>query len=202
MIKAVLFDLDGVLVDMPDAHYEALNQALTLFGTKINQDEHLNFFNGLPTRQKLLELEKQERLPLGLSQFINTIKQKYTKELIPKYCPPDYAKIMLLKVLKEKNLKLACCSNSVRETLDIMLCAAGLSDFFDFVIGNNEVQKPKPDPEMYLTSFAKLNLQPAECLIIEDAPHGIAAAEASGAQVIKVRGVQDVTLSLVQDFIV
>ena len=83
-IKAILFDLDGVLVNMPDGHYEALNKALHLFGAEISRDEHEAYFNGLPTRKKIEELEKQGRLPTGLREFINTIKQKHTKEIIQK----------------------------------------------------------------------------------------------------------------------
>lgn len=100
-IKAILFDLDGVLVDMPDGHYEALNRALALFGAQIGREEHESFFNGLPTVKKLEKLEDMRRLPSGLREFINSIKQKYTKEIIPKYCTPDYSKIIMLKHLKK-----------------------------------------------------------------------------------------------------
>ena len=100
--KAILFDLDGVLVNMPDGHYEALNRALSLFGVRIEREEHMRMFNGLPTRKKIEELEKAGRLPKGLKEFINAVKQKHTKEIIPKYCPPDYSKIILLQHLKER----------------------------------------------------------------------------------------------------
>src|SRR5579864_9225323 len=116
-IKAVLFDLDGVLVDMPDGHYEALNKALGLFGARIEREEHMSFFNGLSTRKKVARLEEQGRLPLGLGEFINSVKQKYTKEIIAKYCVPDYSKIIMLQELKSQGLILGCCSNSVKETL-------------------------------------------------------------------------------------
>lgn len=196
MIKAILFDLDGVLVDMPEGHYEALNRALNLFGAKIERDEHDHFFNGLPTRKKIDKLEELERLPIGLREFINTVKQKYTKEIIPKYCVPDYSKIILLKHLKNSGYKLGCCSNSVKETLHLMLKSAQIFEYFDLIIGNDEVTNPKPHPEIYLQAFEKLALNPDECVIIEDAPHGIASAKASGGVVYEVRGVQDVNLSL------
>jgi len=195
-IKAVLFDLDGVLVNMPQGHYEALNKTLGLFGVQIDEEEHRLVFNGLPTRKKLEKLEENNRLPKGLREFINTIKQKNTKEIIPKYCIPDYSKIILLKHLKQKGFKLACCSNSVKETLHLMLKSAQLFDFFDLIIGNDEISVPKPDPEIYLTAFKLLNASPKECVIIEDAPPGIAAAKASGAIVLEVKGVEDVNLSL------
>lgn len=201
MIKAVLFDLDGVLVDMPEGHYESLNRALGLFGTQISREEHVSYFNGLPTRKKISKLEEEGRLPVGLCETINSIKQKYTKEIIPKYCVPDYSKIILLKHLKNKGLKLACCSNSIKETLHLMLKSAQIFDYFDIIIGNDEVDNPKPHPEIYLKTFAKLGIKPQEGIIVEDSPHGIAAAKASGAKVYEVKGVQDVHLSLFKEIL-
>ena len=194
--KAILFDLDGVLVDMPDGHYEALNNALKLFGVEIGRDEHMSYFNGLPTKKKLERLEQEGRLPQGLREFINTHKQNHTKEVIPRYCVPDYSKIIMLKQLKNQGYKLACCSNSIEETLHIMLKSAHLFDFFDVIIGNTQVKNPKPHPEMYLTAFDMLQIKPHEAIIVEDSPHGIEAAKTSGATVYEVRGVQDVDLSL------
>jgi len=199
--KAILFDLDGVLVNMPDGHYEALNKALRLFGVCINEDEHYNHFNGLPTKKKLEELEQQGRLPIGLREFINDIKQKYTKEIIPRYCAPDYSKIILLRHLKDQGFKLGCCSNSTKETLHLMLKSAQLFDFFDIIIGNDEVENPKPSPEIYQMAFEKLCVSPEECVIVEDSPHGIASGKASRATVYEVRDVDDVTLSLFENIL-
>lgn len=201
MIKAILFDLDGVLVDMPTGHYEALNKALGLFGVSIGEEEHYNNFNGLPTRKKIEELERQGRLPNGLKEFINSIKQTYTKEIIPKYCKPDYSKIILLQRLKEKGYILGCCSNSIKETLHLMLHSAHLFDFFHHIIGNDEVVNPKPDPEIYFKTFTKLGVEPQECVIVEDAPPGIESAKRSGAVVYEVRNVHDVNLSLFKDLL-
>lgn len=194
--KAILFDLDGVLVNMPDGHYEALNKALALFGARISEDEHFNYFNGLPSKKKIDELEKQGRLPLGLRDFINDTKQIYTKEVIPKYCTPDYSKIILLGHLKKNGYKLACCSNSIKETLHLMLKSANIFDYFDLIIGNDEIENPKPHPEIYLTAFKRLEVNPSDCIIVEDSPHGIQSAKASGATVYEVRNTEDVNLSL------
>jgi beta-phosphoglucomutase len=199
--RAVLFDLDGVLVDMPRGHYEALNRALSLFGAKIEEDEHYNYFNGLPTRKKLEELERQGRLPEGIREFVNDVKQQHTKKVIPDYCPPDYSKLIMLRALKDRKYLLACCSNSIQETLHLMLKSANLFDFFDVIIGNDDVKEPKPNPEMYLTAMKRLGVTPAEALIIEDSPHGIAAARASGADVREVRNVHDVHLELIMDLL-
>lgn len=195
-IKAILFDLDGVLVDMPQGHYESLNRALKLFGVEISNEEHYAYFNGLPTRKKLEELERQGRLPEGLIEFINSIKQVYTKEVIPKYCVPDYSKIIMLQQLKQHGYLLGCCSNSIRETLLLMLESAKIKDFFDIIISNEDVTKPKPDPEMYITAFKRFNIAPDEVVIVEDSPHGVQAAKESGGNVFVVRNTDDVHVGL------
>ena len=82
-----------------------------------------------------------------------------------------------------------------------MLKSAQIFDFFDLIIGNDEVKEPKPHPEMYLSAFKILNLKPDECIIVEDSPHGIESAKASGAKVFEVRGTEDVNLSLFKDIL-
>ena len=197
--KAILFDLDGVLVNMPAGHYQALNKALGHFGVEIGEEEHQRVFNGLPTRKKIEILETQNRLPRGLGELVNSIKQKYTKEIMASYCAPEHEKILMLHHLKNWGYKLGCCSNSVRETLDLMLTSSNLLGYFDLVLGNDDVKNPKPDPEIYLEAFKRLSVSPEESVIVEDAPHGIAAAIASGARVLEVRGVEDVNLGLFKD---
>ena len=77
-----------------------------------------------------------------------------------------------------------------------MLKSAHLFDFFDLIIGNDEIKNPKPHPEIYLTAFDRLGVKPSECIVVEDSKHGIASAKASGATVYEVKGVDDVNLSL------
>ena len=82
-----------------------------------------------------------------------------------------------------------------------MLKSAHLFDHFDLIIGNDEVTRPKPHPEIYQIAMERLGLAPEVCIIVEDAPHGIQAAKASGARVIEVRGVEDVNFSLFEKII-
>jgi HAD superfamily hydrolase (TIGR01509 family) len=102
----------------------------------------------------------------------------------------------MLKHLKASGYKLVCCSNSTRETLKLMLESAGIYNFFDTIFGNDDVSNPKPNPEIYLKAFEALKLKPQETLIIEDSPHGIMAAENSGAKLCKVKGYEEVNLDL------
>lgn len=195
MIKAVLFDMDGVLIDAKDWHYEALNRALGLFGVGISRYDHLHTFDGLPTKVKLEMLEEQYYLPKELHSFINEVKQKYTQELIEIKCKPMFHHEYALSKLKKQGYKIAVCSNSIRSTIEMMMKKSALIDYIDLIVSNEDVKKAKPDPEMYITAMLKFGLDPKECLIVEDNPNGIAAARASGGHVLPVETVYDVNYS-------
>ncbi len=191
-IKAIIFDMDGVLIEAKDWHYEALNQALELFGYKISRYDHLVTFDGLPTKKKLEMLSMERGLPKGLHKFINQMKQIYTMEHVYMKCKPLFCHQYALSKLKSEGYKLALGSNSVRITIDMMLGKADLLKYMDFTLSNQDVTKSKPDPEIYNTAITRLGLKPEECLIVEDNPNGIKAALASGAHLLKVESVYDV----------
>ena len=200
-IKAVLFDLDGVLVDATEWHYDALNRALGLFGFAITRYEHLTSYNGLPTRNKLEMLSVEKSLPRGLHQMINRIKQKYTREEILSHCAPMFEKELMIRQLTRDGYRLAVCSNSIRDSITLMLTGVNLAEAFEFIISNEDVAKPKPDPEIYLAALARLKLSAAEVVVVEDAPHGVLAAERAGIHVCRVAGYQEVNYERVHGFI-
>ena len=200
-IRAVLFDLDGVLIDATEWHYEALNRALGLFGFHIARYEHLTTYNGLPTKRKLEMLSVEKGLPRGLHNSINRIKQKYTREEILRQCTPVFEKEFMIRQLKRDGYKMAVCSNSVRDSLELMLRASGLLEYFDHLVSNEDVRNAKPDPEMYLAACAKLEVAPAECVIVEDADHGAEAARRAGGNLCRVTGFREVDYERVHKFI-
>lgn len=191
-IKAVIFDMDGVLIDAKEWHYEALNKALGLFGYEISRYEHLVTYDGLPTADKLSMMTLEKQLPKGLHQYINALKQEYTLEKVFVNCRPLFVHEYALSKLKAEGYKLAVASNSVRVTVDIMMNKAGLDRYLDFSLSNQDVTKAKPDPEIYNVAISRLGLKPEECLVVEDNKNGIAAARDSGANVMKVDTVYDV----------
>lgn len=191
-IKAVLFDMDGVLIDAKDWHYEALNKALKLFGYEINRYEHLSSYDGLPTKVKLERLTSEKGLPKYLHSFINEMKQKYTIDITHNYCRPRFNHEYALSKLKSEGYKLAVCSNSIKNTIDIMMNMSALDKYLDLKLSNEDVSQSKPDPEIYIKAMEKLNLSPEECLIIEDNENGIKAAKSSGANLLAVKTVDDV----------
>ncbi|MCR8696653.1 MULTISPECIES: HAD family hydrolase [Campylobacter] len=191
-IKAVIFDMDGVLIEAKDWHYEALNKALKIFGMEISRYEHLTTFDGLPTKDKLKMLTITKGLPQGLHSFLNELKQLYTMELVHTLCKPTFCHEYALSKLKSEGYKMAVCSNSIKNTIEVMMQKAALDGYLDFYISNQDVTKGKPDPEMYNKAIARFGLSPKECLIVEDNENGIKAARASGANVMIVSEVSEV----------
>ena len=187
--------MDGVLIEAKDWHYEALNKALSLFGFEISRYDHLVTFDGLPTSRKLEMLTVERGLPRSLHAFINEMKQQYTMDYVYTCCKPRFVHQYALSHLKADGYRLALASNSIRRTIELMIEKAGLTEYMELMLSNQDVVKAKPDPEIYLTAIQRLGLKPEECLICEDNQNGIQAALASGAHLFKVDTVNDVTYS-------
>lgn len=193
-IKAILFDMDGVLIDAREWHYEALNKALEQFGFIISREEHLTTFDGLPTKVKLEMLSAQKNLPLELHDSINEMKQQYTLEIADQKCAPVFIHEEALSTLKTLNYKIAVCSNSIRNSINVMLSKAHLLTYIDYIVSNEDVAHAKPAPDIYQKAIAYFGLQPNECLIVEDNVNGIKAAQAAQAHLLVVDSVLDTNL--------
>lgn len=200
-IKAIIFDMDGVLIEAKDWHYEALNKALNLFGMEINRYDHLVTYDGLPTKKKLEMLTLERGLPAGLHSFINEMKQKFTMEIVYTKCSPRFYHEYALSRLKKEGYRLAVCSNSIRNTIEVMMEKSYLEKYLDFYLSNQDVINAKPNPEIYLKAIDKFGLNSSECLIIEDNENGIKAAIASGAHVMKVSQVEEVNYQNIKNYI-
>jgi beta-phosphoglucomutase len=200
-IKAVIFDMDGVLIDAKDWHYEALNKALMLFGLEITRQEHLTTYDGLPTKDKLKMLSKDKGLSVNLHDFINEMKQQYTMDIVNTLCKPMFHHEYALSALYNEGYKMAVASNSIKNSIDVMMERAHLAQYLEFYVSNQDVVKGKPDPEMYTQAISRLGLLAHECVIVEDNENGIKAARASGAHVLEVETVYDVNYENIKFFI-
>jgi HAD superfamily hydrolase (TIGR01509 family) len=196
-IKAVIFDMDGVLIDAKDWHYEALNRALKHFGFNISRYDHLVTFDGLPTRKKLEMLTREQGLPPSLHAFLNELKQLYTVELVHARCKPVFQHEYALSKLRAAGFKLAVASNSVRHSIELMMQKSNLSPYLDIIVSNQDVKVGKPSPEIYLKAMALLGVRADETLVVEDNEHGIASARAAGAHLMIVAEITDVTFDSV-----
>lgn len=191
MIKLVLFDLDGVLIDAKEIHYEALNKALSE-EYRITREEHINIYDGKKTTEKLRMLTEVKGLPEKYHQCISDKKQSLTMELLTELKPiPEITK--LFEELEAKGYKIGVCSNSIRRTVLTALSKSHLIHHCSVIISNEDVKNSKPHPEMYWKAMSIMGVLPEETLIVEDSPPGLLAAERSRAKYIRVNNPYDVT---------
>lgn len=197
--KAIIFDLDGVLVDSKEIHFNALNLALSDYDKRyiITQEEQEKFYEGLTTRSKLDILNKTKGLPEEAYQSIWENKQLYTSKLFQSI-GTDVALIMMLSAIKDRGFKIGVASNSIRDTLDTCLSNLGLLGIVDISLSNEDVTNPKPNPEIYTKTMSLLGSIPETTVIYEDSEIGQAAAIASGAFLIPVYNRNSLDYRLIQ----
>ena len=197
MIKLIVFDLDGVLVEARHFHYEAFNRALSSVDEKyiISKEEHFAKYDGLSTEKKLSILTKEKGFPEELWDDIWKKKQQSThniiKERIHSYSHQSI--VSVLRTLKNEGYKIYCASNSIRSSIQLMLMRGGYLEYIDEYFSNQDVSFPKPHPEMYMKSMIHAGVAPKETLIIEDSHIGRKAAYEAGGHVLGVSGLKDVT---------
>ena len=190
MIKLIIFDLDGVLVEAKNIHYKALNKALGSYA--ISWNEHLSTYDGLKTFQKLEMLSKEKGLPKEDHQAIWKNKQKNTLDMLSDL-EIDPNLLYTISKLSDKGYKIVCCSNSIRKTVLTVLAKLGLIEYMDLILSNEDVDNSKPHPEMYWNAMSKMKSLPEETLIIEDSPYGLLAAARSKSYILRVKNPQEVT---------
>ena len=190
MVKLIIFDLDGVLVEAKNIHFEALNKALGSYA--ISWNEHLSTYDGLKTFQKLEMLSKKKGLPKEDHPAIWKNKQKYTLEALSNL-QINSDLLSTIAHLSKDGYKIVCCSNSIRKTVLTVLAKLGLIEFMDLIISNEDVLNSKPHPEMYWQAISKMNCLPEETLIIEDSPYGLLAAARSKSYILRVKNPKEVT---------
>lgn len=199
MIKMVIFDMDGVLVKAKDLHFYSMNLALEQIDPKyaISREEHLARYDGLPTRVKLAMLTDEKGLDPELHQRVWELKQHYTIQVIKEQIhTEDYVQQQqVLEYLIQQGYKVYVASNSIMESIRCMLACAGLIQYVHRFYSNEDVIHPKPHAEIYLKCMVDAGINPKECLIVEDSHIGRKSAHESGAHVLGVTGVNDVTIT-------
>jgi len=190
----VIFDLDGVLIDSKELHYEALNQALEHFGSEfvISPREHSTKYDGLSTRTKLKMLREDKGLPIELFEPVWKLKQEITSKMLGEI-QQDETLISMMKFLEENKVKISLASNSVRDTVELVLKKLGIFEFFSLILSNEDVTSAKPHPEFYWKAMSYFGTLPEETLVFEDSYVGRLAALRSGARLIPVENRTDLT---------
>jgi beta-phosphoglucomutase len=199
MIRNILFDLDGVLFDGAPLHKRAFLDAIQIVipNNQITPEYHDVYLNGLSTKQKIAFLIEQGLIKEGQCADIEHIKQTITRRLLEQKESDDYPIQAILDALHKK-YQLFCVTNSIQSTTITVLEKLNIKKYFQGFVTNEEVQKPKPNSDIYEYTFKKYNLEPTECLILEDSKYGRTAAFSTRAHVLEIVDPVDVTLEKIE----
>ena len=198
MTRLVIFDLDGVLLDSREIHYRTLNDALERNGfSAISREDHLSTFDGLTTTKKLAILTEHGKIPVTAHNAIWQAKQAATVTAFNEL-QPDYELIAIMARLKQEGIKIACASNSIRNTVKLALLNQGLMPFIDYWMSNEDVKRPKPFPEMYWACMTALGVLPKDTVIVEDSHIGRQGAIDSGATLFPVEDRSSLTVEIAE----
>ncbi|MEK6981549.1 MAG: HAD family phosphatase [Candidatus Micrarchaeota archaeon] len=178
IVKAIIFDMDGVLIDSQDLHFKAEIQTVKQFGHKITKKELIEYL-GWNERAFWTEIIKKYNINTTVEE-LQRIERPIYEEILQKNLKEDKKLQKLLKNLKTKNLKLAVASSSPRRWIKMVLVGLKIEEFFDIIVAGDEIKNSKPNPEIFLRAAKKLEIAPQECIVIEDAPAGIKGANKAG----------------------
>ena len=198
MNNAFIFDLDGVLIDSKEIHFDALNLALAGIDKAytISKEEQASIFEGLSTKAKLDILSYSKGLPKELHNVIWEKKQIYSSEMFRVF-ERDEELVKLFKLIKSFNIKIGVASNAIRETVLGSLKSLGIYEFVDYALSNEDVSNPKPNPEIYKLMISLLGSSPEKTIIFEDSEIGQAAAKASLAKLFPVTKRENISLTYI-----
>ena len=200
MPAAVIFDMDGVLLDSEPLHYEAVRQILAAQGVDFPLAD---YFRYLGTTLTSTWDDLCERYPIHMP--FADFEARYHADVLAQYqagAPLIAGARELLEQLNAIAAPIAVASSSHREWVRAALRGADLDHFFTHTVAGDEVDVGKPDPAIYLKAAAKLGFEPSDCIAIEDAPAGVDSASAAGMRVVLVRSPLTADLNLVADWYV
>lgn len=173
MIKAIIFDMDGVISDTEVAQSEAEAKLLKKYGINLTTEEIMEKYSGVKDREWIGALIKEFNLSVNLD---NLIEEKYQKLMRVEIRPMD-GSVELINNFKNNDFKLAVASASPPEFINLVLRELKISGKFEILTSASELEKGKPDPQIFLLAAQRLKLKPEECLVIEDGINGMIAAK-------------------------
>jgi beta-phosphoglucomutase family hydrolase len=182
-MKAVLWDLDGVLVDSAPYHRQAWGDVMASQGRELSDAEFQRTFGW--RNDAILGYLLGELTP-GEMERLAARKEEFFREAARGNIVALPGALALLCLLRERGLKLALVSSTPHANIDLVLSSLGVESAFDVIIGEEDVKRGKPDPEGFLLAAQRLGVEPAECVVIEDAPAGVEAAKRGGMRCVGV----------------
>lgn len=182
-IQAVLFDMDGTMIDNMYLHKHAWQEFTKRRGIEITDEEFKVKFPGTKSRHLMQMIFGQQTSEKDIEKLTNEIEELY-RTMAAKEIEPIPGLLELINRLKQKRIKLAVATSAPKGNRDLVLKTLGLQHTFDVIVGEEDIQHGKPDPEIFLKAAQALHVSPTHCLVFEDAPFGVEAAKKAGMKVL------------------
>ncbi len=182
MVKGVIFDMDGVLVDNRDVHVEAFRVLFTKYGKAFDREKFMPSFG--MTNDQIFAWQAPELLEKYGLETLSLEKEALYRERFAEMMAPTAGLLDFLKGLKARGIKIAVGSSGNTDNVNFILNGCHISEYFDAIANGDMISRGKPDPEVYLLAASLMGLRPEECIVCEDAPVGIEAARAAGMGVV------------------
>ena len=183
VVRAVLWDLDGVLVDSAPFHLRAWRELFASLGRGFGEADFRRTF-GLRNDAILRDLLGE--LPPAEAERLAARKEELYRQAARGNIAALPGALALLRSLRERGFRLGLVSSTPRANIDLILSSLGVSESFDVILGEEDVTRGKPDPEGFLLAAERLGVPPADCVVIEDAPAGVEAAKGGGMRCVGV----------------
>ena len=194
MLKAVIFDFDGVIADSEALHYKALNAVLNRYGVDVPKEVHWQKYLGYSDRENIEAVNVDYGMEWDSARVQVLIDEKKVvfDELIVSGSIIIDGVVVFIQRLIDAGIRRAVCSGALRSDIDLMLAGTDFKHAFEMIVTADDVTHGKPDPEGYLMVLDKLNqngtdpIEASQCVVIEDSHWGLEAATAAGMQPIAV----------------
>jgi beta-phosphoglucomutase family hydrolase len=184
MIKGVIFDMDGVLVNNMSVHFEAFAAMAERYNLKAEEGVDFSHLNGRGNDDIISALFPKELVALKGVAALAEEKEALYREIYAPKIQPQPGLCRLLEELHKEGIICAVGSSGPKANVEFVLDKCGIAPYFGVKISGDMVTRCKPDPEIFITAAQKLGLNPEECLVFEDALAGVAAARAAGMKVV------------------
>lgn len=187
--QAVIFDLDGTLLDNNSYHLKSWLRYLKNIGRSISEEEYNANVNGRTNSDVIRYIYGKDVTDEEILKY-TLEKEALYRELYKPFIKPIPGLIKFLELLQDKNIPMAIATSGIQPNIDFMFEEVPIRQFFKEIVNSSHITKGKPDPEIYLKVASLLNVTPGNCLVFEDAVVGIKAAKAAGMKVIAVATTQ------------
>ncbi len=179
-IKAVLFDMDGLMIDSEPLSLQAFNMVFRKYGKYLTEDESNKRYVGISDKDASQDMIKRFDLPMSAEELVLAKKDAYQQILKTHQIISQVGLFEILTNLHSSGYKIGIASGSSLKEIEIVINGLQISQLVDIYCSADEVENGKPAPDVYLLAAKKLGVSPADCLVLEDAPKGVQAAKSAG----------------------